>query len=381
MFGDKKIDIYEDHNSLGITLDWYTWGAWFLLLFTIIWNLFLVFWYSMAIENGAPLIFRIFPLLHVGAGIAFFYYAMCSFFNTTYIDVMGGYLTVVHKPIPWWRGNKQLIINDIEQLYVKETKVDSKNDTRYVYELRAKMKDKSDEIVLKLDELSSQKLQEIEAHLEKFIGINDYPVKGEYSKGQSAVQKDQIRRFRRDFSDSNLGAIYNFRVGGLINLKNEELKIISITQYDWIDGNSDKLFQLVDTANKERLLYLEQNKALLNAYQEKPLSIIETNSISFQTKNPPQSIELKGARYLLSHVKRGKKFISGIAESIETMQWMYADKDEKTYIRVVDNQSLIHFFQGKKLQAIDFEDTLDLNNPPLKDMDFENRSWDDEDLV
>ena len=114
MLGDKKLEVYQDRDRLEITLKWFTPIALFLLFFTVIWNAFLVFWYSMAISGGAW-IMVLFPILHVAVGVYLTYYTLCLFFNKTFIDISGDYLTIRHTPIPWWKGNRRIPVNAIEQ--------------------------------------------------------------------------------------------------------------------------------------------------------------------------------------------------------------------------------------------------------------------------
>ena len=62
-----EIEEYDDYFSLEFS--WYSSMSFFILLFTIIWNAFLFFWYSMAFTIGAPWIMVIFPLIHVAIGL------------------------------------------------------------------------------------------------------------------------------------------------------------------------------------------------------------------------------------------------------------------------------------------------------------------------
>ncbi|MBK8492683.1 MAG: hypothetical protein IPL49_17790 [Saprospirales bacterium] len=118
------------------------------------------------------------------------------------------------------------------------------------------------------------------------MGIKDEPVKGEYGrKVEVQEEEDSARRHRRDFADPFFAGIYTTREGEVLDLNGEELKIINLVQYDWNDGNSDKYFQLINPDKEERLLYLEQNQALLNAFQEKTLEIFETGMPTFRTEN------------------------------------------------------------------------------------------------
>ena len=378
---EKKLRFYEDQDLMAIEFKWYTPAAYFYLFFTIIWNAFLMFWYSMAFAGGAPIIFILFPLLHVAVGLYLAYFTACQFFNRTNIEIDDDYLTIEHSPIPWWRGNVEIPTERIDQLYVKETKSEGKNGTSYSYSLRAKLTDTSDKEILSLTGVESTQMQEIEEKLERFIGINDRPVKGEYQKSGTTQKVVEARRQRRDFTDSPLGIFYFSEKGEFFQLEGEEVKVLSITQFDWNDGNSDKLLQLSNENNEEKLLYFDQNKAILEVFLEKSLNLTDIGSINFQKENPPKTIKISNELFQLIDYKTGTKFITGITQNIEVEQWIYFSEDRQTMVRVINNNGVIHYSKGIKLQEADFEDTLDLNAPPIQDIEYENPDWKDEDLV
>nr|AWJ66314.1 hypothetical protein [uncultured bacterium] len=383
MFGEKKINPYETQDSMGFTINWYSPMAYFLMFFSFIWCAFLVFWYSLVIAGGAPWIFVLFPLIHVAAGIGMVYYTLCLFLNKTYIDLDANYLSVEHKPIPWWRGNKALASKDIEQLYVKEKISQSKNGTNYTYQLRAKMVDQSDQEILSLPGIESHQAQEIEQQMERFLRINDRPVKGEYARTPSTEPLVHPRRQRRLLTDSPLELMYASEENEFSTIKDEALEIISVTQYDWHDGNSDKLFQLINEQRAERLVYLEQNKALLNAFSEKAIHISETGSIHFSMENPPKSIVVGGETYALSRLKKGDAFIGGVPDKIAVEQCVYVSTNQQRQIRIINNQDQLSCYKGEKLLMSDFGDTLDLNRPPIREkrrLD-EEKNWDEGDFV
>lgn len=382
MFGQKKLEVYEDRNALAITLKWFTPIAIFLLFFTIVWDGFLVFWYSLAFSGEAPWIMGLFPVVHVAVGVYLTYYTLCLLFNKTFIDIAGNYLTVVHKPIPWWRGNRKVPVNAISQLYVVEKKSSGKNGTTYTYELRAKMYDQNDIEILALDGASAEDVQRIEGHLEKFLGINDEPVKGEYGRGDMPLLPVvQPRRQARNFADPALSTVYLAREGSDIDLKNEGLQVGSIVQFDWDDGNSDKLLQLISPEGEERLLFLEQKNALLKAYQERELNLFETNLPRFQLDNPPASIKVGEAEYFPTHFKTGKYFSTGSASSVDVKQWHYATRNQLSFLRIVNFGQSLNLYQGEALQASDFRDSLDLDRPPRREPETRTRGWKEEDLV
>lgn len=383
MYGQKKIDVFKDHNSMGITFNWYTPAAFFFAFFAAFWNTFLVVWYSMAFMNDAPLLFKLFPIIHVAIGLYLIYYTVCLFANRTYIDVGDGYLTVEHRPIPWWRGNKEILTKDIQQLYVKEKITQNKNSRTYSYDLWANLANGKKEKLMSGNGLTSLEMQEIEEYLEQFMGINDVPVRGEYAK-RHVLQKqvDRLpRRHRRDILSSEFQDIYETKKRDYLDFRNESLELISITQLDWKDGNSDKILQFVDDNDKETLIYMQQNRALLSAFAEKSVSFVETRNINFLKNSPPDSMMIEGKVYFLQNFKTGEHFLPGVFPGMEVEQWWYLSNNQDAYIRVVDCQELLSFHQGNKLDISDFQKGLDLNDLPKREKEIRGNSWDEQDLV
>ena len=378
---EKKLAVYEDSDRVEITYKWYSPMAFFFLFFTVFWNGFLFFWYSLAFVGGASWIMVLFPILHVAAGIYLIYYTLCLFLNKTFVDIADDKLTVYHSPIPWWKGNRKIRTNNIEQLYVSEKKSEGNNGPKYSYELRAKLGDQSDVELLSIENLTRIEAQEMEDRLEKFMGIDDLPVKGEYREKGREEPQELPRRVKQKFANAILGPLFLSKEKDQVQMKDETLDIVSITQYDWDDGNSDKYFQLLGPENEARLLFMEQDKAILQAFQERKLKLFETNLGKFHLENPPPSIEVAGREYFPVHFKVGKAFISGEKRSLPVKQWHYATKDEQSFIRVVSFQKWIRLFLGEKLQASDFEDILDLEDRPEKKPEMRERGWDEGDLV
>ncbi len=379
---EKKLRFYEDQDVMAIEFKWFSPVAYFYLFFTIIWNVFLLFWYSLALGGGAPIVFVLFPLIHVAVGLYLIYFTTCQFINKTNIEIDDDYLTIRHSPIPWWQRNVEIPTSQINQLYVKEDKSQNKDGvTSYSYSLRAKLNDNTDKEILSVTGVENTQMLEIEAQLERFIGIIDQPVKGEYQKDGTTTVLIEPRRQRRDFTDSPLGPFYFSEKGELFNLKEEEVKVLSITQFDWNDGNSDKLLQLANESGKERLIYFDQNKAILSVFLEETLSLVAVGSINFQKNDPSKFFEIAGELFRLNDYKKGINFIVGVAQHIEVEQWIYLSEDKQSNIRVINNNGVIHYYKGTKLQAADFEDTLDLNAPPIQDIEIQKPNWKDEDLV
>jgi hypothetical protein len=382
MFNRKEIEIYETDRSLSIVLDWFSPIAYFLAFFCTIWCGFLLFWYSMALAGGAPWIFLVFPLLHVAVGVGLSYYTLCLFKNKTYIDVDKNYLSVTHKPIPWWKGNKALTTDLIQQIYVKEKMTNNKGGVSVTYELRAKLTDGKDVELFNIQSLESHEVIDLEERLERFLGIPNESVRGEYGGGnKTSLPADVPRRSRKDFSNPNLPFVYQATKRDNLILKEQAYHISDITQLDWINGDSDKFFQIINTQQKGSLLYLEQNKALLSAFEEEQIAIGKTGFSTFSKEAPPTSFRVDGSTFYFSMIKKGVAFISGVPHTQDVSQWVYLSEDKKQQVRFIDMDGQMVCYQGRQLSEGDFETGLDLNNPPIKKEEPLRGEWDEKDFV
>lgn len=381
MFNQKdRLTFYEDRDILSIQFTWYTPMAFFFLFFTIFWNTFLVFWYSMAIVGGAPLVFKLFPLIHVAVGLYLGYTTLCKFVNKTYIDIDADALHIRHAPIPWWRGNVQIPTSDLEQLYVKEVTSSNKNGTSYNYTLRAKMMNGKDKELLSITDVGDSEMLEIEEAIEQFMGIPDRPVRGAYGNRSDNNHKRTPRRQRRDFTGSILSTYYFAQIDEVFNMGEEEVRVLSSTQYDWNDGNSDKFLQVERVKGGVQLVYFQQDRAILKAFKARELSLAPFRRYNFQKNHAPNSITFEGLTFQLSTYKIGDKFIKG--QPLKVEQWVYLSSNQLTRIRVVNNRGVMKYYKESPLQESYFNSTLDLNNSPKQQANPEVRkNWDDEDFV
>jgi hypothetical protein len=180
----KGYKIDEFGRELTITYRWFTPAAFVILLFCIVWDGFLVFWYTMGFQglmNGqmgwGALLMLLVPILHVAVGIGMTYTVVCLFLNRTEIRVIGGDLTIWNGPVPF-PGNCRLPISDIKQLFVTETEHRNKNGCRYSYDVNAmKQDDTKQKLIGNLQDV--QQALFLEQKLESTLGIVDQHVPGE----------------------------------------------------------------------------------------------------------------------------------------------------------------------------------------------------------
>lgn len=173
----KGISVANRGYELAITRSWF--GARYVLLtfFTLVWNGFLVMWYGIALSQRMWEM-GLFASGHALIGVALIYATIAGYINKTLITVGSGRLKVEHGPLPWI-GNKQLDAVAIKQLYCKERIHRGRNSTSYSYEVHAVTEAGVDEKVVSGLHNSEQALY-LEQEIERFLGIKDRPVRGEF---------------------------------------------------------------------------------------------------------------------------------------------------------------------------------------------------------
>ncbi len=132
----------EDNGmELRFSRRWFQFAHIFVLLFSLVWNSFLVFWYSISLRmSNIPWIFQVFPLGHVAVGLGLFYYALCGLLNRTQILVTPQLLRIRHIPL-FWFGNRRISRDELQQLFVMQVKTKSRGEKIYQFTLFALLAD------------------------------------------------------------------------------------------------------------------------------------------------------------------------------------------------------------------------------------------------
>jgi hypothetical protein len=171
------IQVHSNARELRLVLRWFSPVYIFLAFFSVFWIGFLVMWYS--ITTDAPVIFQLFPLIHVAVGIGLAYSTIAGFLNSTTINVERGHLSVRHGPIPW-KGNRELPADALEQLYCQEHVTHSRNGgTTIRYSVQAISKESRRKITLVSGLTDRDQALFIETQVEQKLGITDRRVTSE----------------------------------------------------------------------------------------------------------------------------------------------------------------------------------------------------------
>lgn len=174
----KRIQIENWGGELKIIRSWFSPLIFLLVFFCVIWNGFLVFWYTMAFGNDVPLMMKLFPIGHIAVGVTLAYFALAGFLNKTKISVGHQGLTVRHGPLPWL-GNRSIATHDLEQLYcTRHYHQSSEGGSSTTFRLNAVLH--SGKKVKLLSGLSDpDQVLYIEQEIENHLRIEDRPVPGE----------------------------------------------------------------------------------------------------------------------------------------------------------------------------------------------------------
>jgi hypothetical protein len=175
----KGIELANNGYDLTIIRRWFSLKYIFLTFFCLFWDGFLLFWYSMALSQRIW-IMALFATGHAAVGVFLTYTTIAGYLNRTTITVSHTALAVSHGPLPW-PGHKQLDSAGIRQMYCKEQIHRGKNSTTYTYEVHVALNTGKDEKLVTGLENSEQALY-LEQEIERFLRIQDQPVRGELSR-------------------------------------------------------------------------------------------------------------------------------------------------------------------------------------------------------
>lgn len=169
------ISIDNSGSRLLIQRTWFHWSVLFLLVFAVIWNgmIWGVFVPNFGGFSRSP---DWFLLPFIGVGLGLIVYIVFSFVNSTVIEVDVQAIVVQHKPIPF--PGKYVDSADVEQLYSKRHVHSSKNGSSSTYSLYV-VTSSGDHQRLVSNLGSPEQALFMEQEIERFLGIEDRPVRGE----------------------------------------------------------------------------------------------------------------------------------------------------------------------------------------------------------
>jgi len=175
IFQPEGIEVYDYPDSMDILFKWRKVSKphWFIVFFTILWNLILFPFVIGIVSTGSY--WGLLPLgFHLLAGAGLGIYVLRKFLNSTSISANADLLSIISGPINLpWSKDKHIQSDDINQIYVKRysnTKVNGR--PIYHFDVRAVTVNDGD-ISLVKGINNVRKAQYIEQELEMYLGIKD----------------------------------------------------------------------------------------------------------------------------------------------------------------------------------------------------------------
>ncbi len=167
----KGIEMADVGNVLRISRRWLHWSPIFLLaiFWCIGWDAALLVFIFF---GGGTLIALPYIVIGIGATCGM----LVAVSNSTTVQVGKGLLKIWHHP--FWFGEKRLQATDIEQIYCKENVLRTSSGESQSYEVYAVLRQGGKERLLSGLVEPEQALY-IEQELERFLGIQNRPVRGE----------------------------------------------------------------------------------------------------------------------------------------------------------------------------------------------------------
>jgi hypothetical protein len=165
-------------SELTLSYRWYTHAVWMLVVFCLVWDGFLIGWYTAlahTFKSGhygtGEIIALVFPVFHILIGLGLTYACLTSFFNNTIIKASHGELSVWHGPLPCHKSVR-LVANDVRQIFCTRREHRGRNTTSITYDVVALLYDGAGEtLVQNLSDYARARY--IEQELEKHLSIVD----------------------------------------------------------------------------------------------------------------------------------------------------------------------------------------------------------------
>lgn len=171
----KGFELSRGGTSFQLVRRWFSFKYVPLLFFCIAWDGFLIFWYAMAFSSPkTPWIAFVFPIFHLAIGVGLTYVVIAGFVNRTWITAERDTISVRHGPVPMGKA-LSFRRRDIEQFFCWAKP--SKNGATYQVDLLLAGRVRHP-FVSELETLEQARF--IEQELERYLGIADAPVPGEY---------------------------------------------------------------------------------------------------------------------------------------------------------------------------------------------------------
>lgn len=173
----KGLSIRHRGGDLELRIRWFSMAAYILAAFCFFWDAFMAVWFYIAYTEKIWMM-GAFGILHGLVGVALTYFCVCTFVNHTIVTVNSSFLTIEFSPLPWL-GRKKIESGEIEQLFCKDRIRHTEQGNHVSYELWMIRKGKKS--CLLGGYFSAEQVRFLEQEIERFLGIKNRPVSGEFT--------------------------------------------------------------------------------------------------------------------------------------------------------------------------------------------------------
>jgi hypothetical protein len=341
----KQLHIQQYGGVLEATYRWRSPKAYFLAFFCLLWDGFLVVWYSVAL-SGNDSMALLFPIIHVAVGLGLTYYTLCLLFNTSLIRVDRERLVIKHRPIPWWGGNWDIPVRDIKQLFVKQHRRSNKGRVSYSYGIRIVKKDGQAATLFNVFTPNSEDMRRLELAIEEQLRITDQPMEGEYRPDEASESTPLVAPRPIDPpANPHRPQLEHARRDDFITLRDQDYAVVHHIQYDWNNGKSDLLLQLTGTGGPLSL-YLEEHTADYQAFETRQLEAAEQARFPLTPEAPTPEFNNGDDTYRLATHLAGYFFPDHLRHrgGIAIEQWIYRTPAGTTRFRYVHYQGMSELY-------------------------------------
>jgi hypothetical protein len=336
MQAHEQLQISNGANGLEITFRWRSRMAYFLLFFTLVWDVAIIFF----LLAGAGW----FILIHLLVGLGLTWYVAAQLLNRTHILVRSGKLAVTHGPVPSLQKSAEVNARSISQLRtLKGGSYKPKNGKRVQLYKLALETDDGQEVTLIRNQHDRELLLSLERTIEDHLGITDVPVEEQAPDGQfnpdlaqwnemkenmPAFLRKPMERMAERAQAGQASAMdeprpsvmqpipatvpdsetrpedrqpADFREGDAFRLRNRAYRVSRVRELDWTDPRhrQSRIIQAsaVDGSDTKQF-YAKRSDEDWTYYEERPLDADERELLEFTDGGqPPLSLRNGDDRY------------------------------------------------------------------------------------
>ncbi len=328
---DDKIKTYVDDDFVSVELSNFDSSAIFTLVFAVIWNVMLLFFYVQIIFSAAPLSTLLFPLIHLFAGLFLLYQGLVKTVNKTNIDIFQGLLSVYSGPIWTSLKNKSIDLEDINQVYVRTSRVKNKA----LYQLVLVTNDGSKvPLTTKYAGSKLDDLFQVEEILENYLNIPDTRMSGEaHPKPQRVRQLEKSKKI----DTANKAWADPLHIGDAIAINNELFEVKEIDKVTWYAGGDSTLVTIESKKDSRVQRYYQEGQLYFLTPLPETMQELDLEGIT----DWPSKMKFMDEDFELFSIQKGKwqRNERGRWEEIQQIIYQPVDDDGYRYIiQIIDGE-------------------------------------------